>query len=185
MHGSTATAGIGFAHPVRNISELRVEPGMKTADFGAGSGAYTLAIAGALSGTGMVYAIDVQRDLLRRIKNETVARKLKNVETIWSDLEKPGGSKLADTMLDLVLMSNILFQLADKKAALAEAHRTLKNDGRLCIIDWSASFRGTGPRQEDVVEKGAAVSLAEEAGFRLAREFPAGAHHYGLIFHKK
>src|SRR5437588_7612192 len=58
---------------------------------------------------------------------------------IWADLEKPRASKLADRRADLVLISNLLFQLSDKKAPLKEAWRILKPAGRLAVIDWEDS----------------------------------------------
>src|SRR3989344_5280139 len=100
-HSPLPTAG--FAHPRRNIAALGIQSSMRVADFGAGGGAYTLAIAERLEGSGRVYAIDVQRDLLRRIANEAARRGYANVEGIWADLEVPRASKLADASIDLVL----------------------------------------------------------------------------------
>lgn len=177
-----ATKTAGFAHPARNVAALRIEPGMLVADFGSGSGAYVLAIAERLEKLGHVYAIDIQQELLRRTKNDAHKKGYKNVEIIWSDLEKPGASQLADKHLDLVLVSNLLFQLEDKKAPLKEAARILKPLGRLAIIDWSDSFGGMGPIKKHVVKKETAKQLAEESGFEFVKEFEAGAHHYGLIF---
>ncbi|MDO8482122.1 MAG: methyltransferase domain-containing protein [bacterium] len=175
----------GFAHPARNVAGMGITPGMKVADFGSGSGAYVLAIAEMLCNSGHVYAIDVQRDLLRRIKNEMHKRGFKNVEVIWGDLERAGGSKIAVGVLDVVLISNLLFQVDEKRVILEEARRILKPQGRLVIIDWSDSFKGTGPRSADVVDKETALSIAVQSGFQLIQEFSAGAHHYGLIFRKK
>lgn len=162
---------------------------MKIADFGAGSGAYVLAIAEALLGSGTIFAIDIQKDLLRRIKNEATRRGIHNVEVIWGDLEALGASKIANGALDIVLISNLLFQLHDKHAPLAEAKRILKPNGRLILIEWSAPSSSKqkgeariGPRKEDAVPKEMAVTLAERAGFESVREFSAGAHHYGYIF---
>ncbi len=171
----------GFAHPKRNVGALGVEPGMSVADFGSGSGIYVLHIAEALENIGHVYAIDVQRDLLQRVKNEAHRRGFKNVDVIWTDLERPGSSKLADQTLDLVLISNLLFQIENKDALFVEAWRILKPKGKLAIIDWSESFGGMGPQKADVVGKDAALALARKNGFELQREFSAGAHHYGLI----
>lgn len=174
-----------FAHPARNVTALGIQPGMKVADFGSGSGAYVVAIAEALYNSGRVYAVDVQRDLLRRIKNECQKRGLKNVDVVWGDLEKPGGSKIADGALDIVLISNLLFQVAEKKVVIEEAIRILRPQGKLVIIDWSDSFDGTGPIEEDVVKKETAIVIAEKSGLELSKEFEAGAHHYGLVFRKK
>jgi ubiquinone/menaquinone biosynthesis C-methylase UbiE len=155
---------------------------MKVADFGAGSGAYVHAIADELAGSGTVYAIDVQKDLLRRIKNDALKRGSHNVEVVWADIEKPGASKIKEHALDLVLISNLLFQIQNHKIPFIEAHRILKKGGRLALIDWSDSYGGIGPIKSHVVSKHEALSLAKHAGFELAREFSAGAHHYGLIF---
>ncbi len=178
-HTSLNTAN--FAHPRRNVAALGIEPGMTVADFGSGSGVYVLHIAEALEGAGHVYAVDVQRDLLLRLKNEAHRRGFKNVEVIWTDLEHAGSSKLADRKLDFVLISNLLFQVENKAAVLKEAWRILKTTGRLAIIDWSESFGGMGPLKKDVVTKETALALARAAGFELQKEFSAGAHHFGLI----
>lgn len=177
-----------FAHPRRNVAALGIQPGMKVADFGAGSGAYVFAIAEAILGSGTVYAIDIQKDLLRRIKNESEQRGHHSVEIIWADLETPGASKIADQTLDLVLISNLLFQLDDKRPPLREAMRILKKSGRLVIIDWSdpaLSHRDkkirVGPHRDQVFAEEKAIEIAEKAGFEFVREFSAGAHHYGLI----
>jgi ubiquinone/menaquinone biosynthesis C-methylase UbiE len=182
MHGSTVIPAAGFAHPARNVDALGIEPGMLVADFGAGSGAYVLAIGEALKGDGTIYAIDIQKDLLKRIKNETHQRGFDNVEIIWGDLEVPRGTKIADRRLDYVIISNLLFQLTDKKAPLREAWRILKPTGKLAIIDWSESFGGLGPIDDHVVSKQDAFELAHSCGFDLVHEIEAGAHHYGLVF---
>ena len=165
--------------------------GRKAAAFGGGGGIYVLHIAEALEHSGHVYAIDVQRDLLQRVKNEAQRRGFKNVDVIWTDLERPGSSKIADKKLDLVLVSNLLFQIENKAMVLAEAWRILKPAGKLAIIDWSDPIGNAsrsngagsfGPSKEVLVGKEKALKLARKNGFELLRYFSAGAHHYGLIF---
>jgi ubiquinone/menaquinone biosynthesis C-methylase UbiE len=180
-HRHTPLQTEGFAHPHTNVGLFGLEHGMHVADFGSGSGHYVLAIAEWLAGSGHVYAIDVQRDLLKRTQNEATKRGLKNVSVIWTDLERTRSSKIADHHLDVVLISNLLFQLQYKEEVFLEAHRILKTIGKLIIIDWSDSWGGMGPTKDDVVKKEMALALARENGFELLREFPAGAHHYGLI----
>lgn len=182
--GGSSFSHAGFAHPKRNVVALGIQHAMKVADFGVGSGAYVLAIAEQLENSGKIYAVDVQKDLLRRIHTEAHKRDFTNVEIIWSDLETRGGSKIADNTLDLVLISNLLFQIDDKAAVVAEGKRIIKPGGRVAIIDWSESFGGLGPIKEDVVTKETALALAREAGLTFQKEFPAGAHHYGLVFRK-
>lgn len=171
-----------FSVPEKNIEQLHLADNQTIADFGAGSGAYTVAAAKAMHGTGKVYAIDVQKDLLTRLQNTCKEEHLTNVSFIWGDVEKPGGTKLKDGSCDVVLLSNILFQVPDKKDAIEEAKRVLHLGGILLIVDWAASFNNMGPVKEQVFPEGAGRSLAEESGFTFVRLIHAGNYHYGMIF---
>lgn len=181
MHTHRPLPVAGFAHPAKNVAALGIQADFKIADFGAGSGAYTFALAERLEHSGKVYAIDVQRDLLRRIHSEAARRGFKNVDIIWADLEVPRASKLADSSIDLVVVSNLLFQVPDKLLVLREARRILNPAGRVALIDWSESFGNMGPTKEDVATKESVLDIAQKAGLELDREFSAGAHHYGVI----
>lgn len=154
---------------------------MRVADFGAGSGAYTLAMAERVGAHGRVYAIDIQKDLLKRLSHEVSRAGLKNVDVLWADLETLKASKLADHSIDFVLISNLLFQTHDKIRVLREAKRIVHMKGRVAIIEWSESFGGMGPIASDVLKKNEAAKLLIEAGLELVEEFRAGAHHYGLL----
>lgn len=173
-----------FSAPEKNIAELHLEEGNIVADFGAGSGAYTLAAAKVLNGTGKVYAIDVQKDLLTRLQNTCMAEHIGNVAFVWGDLEKPGGTKLHDNSCDAVLISNVLFQAPEKGVIVEEAKRVLRPGGTLAIIDWTGSFNNMGPTPEQVFPEGAARTLAEKTGFVFDRVLNAGNYHYGLVFRK-
>ncbi len=173
-----------FSDPAKNIDQSGIQSGMEIADFGSGSGHYTIAAAKALAASGRVYSIDIQQDLLAKLKNNASREGLYNVEVIWGDIDRPKGTKLRDASIDLVLLCNILFQLADKDAAIAEVKRVLKPAGRVLLVDWSDSFGGIGPKPEAVIPKMKAQAMFENAGFHLDREITAGSHHYGLIYKK-
>ncbi len=171
-----------FNHPQNNIKEGYIAEGMRVADFGAGVGHHSLPVARQVGDSGDVYAIEIQKDLLTKLHREAERERLLNVHPILGDLEKAGGSKLADQFVDRVLIINTLFQLEEKKIALSEAKRILKSDGRLVLIDWQDSFGQIGPHPDQVVTKEKALSLTESAGFKLEKEFEAGSHHYGMLF---
>ena len=173
-----------FSDPQKNIDQCGIQAGMEIADLGAGSGFYTIAAAKALISTGRVYAIDAQKDLLTKIKNNAVGLGLYNVEVIWGDIEKPNGTHLAESSIDLALLSNILFQLNDKQGMINEVKRILKPGGQVLLVDWSDSFGGIGPEPKRVVTKVGSVEIFDKNGFHLDREINAGSHHYGIIFKK-
>ena len=173
-----------FSDPVKNVEQCGIQAGQKIADLGAGSGFYTLAAAKALAATGLVYAVDVQKDLLTKLKNAATKEGLYNIEVVWGDAEKPGGTKLRENSIDLAFICNVLFQMEDKQSVITETKRILVHGGRALVVDWSDSFGGLGPKKEMVVSKAAATEMFEKRGFHLDREISAGAHHYGLIFKK-
>ncbi len=154
------------------------------ADFGAGSGAYALELARLVGHTGMVYAVDVQKDLLTSLRSEARRRGLHNIEILWGNLDKVGGSKLRDASVDAVVLSNVLFQIENKEATAREVARVVVPGGRVLIVDWSSSAGAAGPRPEQLLSERRAREIFEAAGLALDHTFAAGSYHYGLIFNK-
>jgi len=174
-----------FTDPLTNLDSFGVEPGMKIADMGAGSGFYSIEAAKRVGETGKVYAIEVQKEVLARIKNEAEKSGVSNIEYIWGDIEVPNGTRMGNRIVDAVLLSNTLFQVEDKKGTLMEAFRVLKPKGRILLVDWTDSFGGMGPAQNMVVTKEKARKLLEECGFVFVKEFDPGDHHYALVMKKQ
>ena len=174
-----------FSNPDANIKLFKLEPGMLVADFGAGSGEYTIASARVVGRRGMVYAVDIQQELLSRIKNTANKEELENVETVWGDIESLGGSGLKDDTVDAVIVSNILFQVEDKNVVIQEISRVLKRNGKVLVVDWKDSFNGLGPKSESVLPLNLIKELFEKHNFSFQHEIEAGAHHYGAIFKRK
>lgn len=171
-----------FADPQKNIEQVGITEGMYVADLGAGSGFYTLASARKVKEAGKVYAVDIQDGLLARIRDAAAQEGISgSIETLHGDLEHVGGSKIGDGVIDLVIISNILFQLDQKETVFQEAFRILKNGGKVLVIDWQGAFSGMGPEASQVVSEDAAKKLATEAGFTYDRGIDAGQYHYGFI----
>lgn len=173
-----------FSIPEKNIEELGLVANQTVADFGAGTGAYTLAAAKALNGTGKVYAVDVQKDLLERLRKICQEQHVGNVSFVWGNLEISGGTKLRDQSVDVVMLSNVLFQCVDKKTVLEEVKRVLTPRGRLLLVEWKGSFNNMGPTPEQVFLELEAHKLTESLGLSFERSVNAGNYHYGLIFTK-
>ncbi len=174
-----------FTNPQKNIERLQILPGMKVADLGSGPGEYSLPASLMVGESGRVYAIDVQKEILSDLKFRARERHLSNLEVIWGDVEKVGGTRLADNSIDIAIASNILFQVQDKETFLSEVHRILKEGGRVFLIDWLDSFGGLGPEEKSVISPEKAKELFARQGFVLDRVFSdIGDHHYGLVFKK-
>lgn len=168
-----------FSEPGVNLSRLGLMEGQRVVDLGAGSGFYTVEAARRVGSSGRVYAVDVQKDLLERLRSNAVSMGLRNIEVIWGDIEKIGGSKLREAIADRVVVSNVLFQAVKPDMIALEVKRILKPGGKALVIDWS-DISPIGPKQ--VVSEQKARMLFEKSGFKLEQSFAAGDHHYGLLF---
>ncbi len=171
-----------FSKPQEVVTHFHLNEGMTVADFGAGSGAYALALAQAVGHDGRAYAIDIQKEILARLAHEAKEKHIRNIEVLRGDLEHAHGSTLADGSVDFVLIANLLFQTSAKYTLVCEAKRILKVDGKVALVDWSGSFGGLGPTSEQVLPPAEAKKIFAEAGFKFINDFPAGDHHYGLMF---
>lgn len=173
-----------FTKPELNIGALGLREGNIVADLGSGTGAYTMILAEKVGGTGRVYAVEIQQDFFTNIKNAAAERGLKNIEVIWGDIERIGGTKIKDAVADAAVVSNVLFQAEDKAGLLREANRILKTGGKLLLVDWSDSFNNLGPTKNMIVPAEAARALCEKEGFVFKRDIFAGDHHYGFVMVK-
>lgn len=173
-----------FVDPKIVSSHFHLQEGDVVADLGAGSGHYMEPLSKAVGQTGKVYLCEIQKELVDSLGVLSREKRLLNVFPLWCDIESLGGIKLPDGALGAALLSNVLFQFTNKENALREVARVLKKGGKLIVIDWTDSFGGLGPRADSVVTEQGARSLLEKAGFSFERIFPAGDHHYGLVYRK-
>ncbi|MDP2788916.1 MAG: class I SAM-dependent methyltransferase [bacterium] len=172
-----------FADPVSNLKQFGLRENMIVADLGAGTGFYSVA-AGKIVQRGKVYAVEVQKDFLPTIKNKAKEAHLNNVECFWGNIEKIGGTKIKDAVVDAVIASDILFQVEGKEKFIEEIKRILKPGGKVLLIDWSDAFSGMGPNSKMLVPKETARKIFEGKGFIWKRDINAGSHHYGMILEK-
>jgi ubiquinone/menaquinone biosynthesis C-methylase UbiE len=171
-----------FTKPEQNILHLGLTEGMRVADFGAGTGFYSKAVSEKVGYTGKVYAIEVQKDLVKKLESDIKHWGISNIDCIWGDIEKRGGTKISDSSIDVVIVSNILFQVEDKLGLIDEAKRVLKKGGKVLLIDWSESFGGMGPAPQSVMTERMAKELFEKRGFKFTENISTSMHHYGIIF---
>lgn len=171
-----------FSDPVKNLKAFGLHEDSVVADLGAGTGYYSVA-AGHIVTQGKVYAVEINKDFLETIKHKVKEAHLDNVEILWGNVEKQGGTKIKDGVIDVVIASNILFQVEDKENFILEIKRILKPKGRVLLVDWSSDSSLMGSKH--AISKNKAFEMFEKKGFIQEREIDAGEHHYGIILIKK
>lgn len=170
---------------MKNLKAFDLKESDIVADLGAGTGYYAVA-AGKLVPRGRVYAVEVVKDFLTTIKNKVAEERLINVECLWGNVEKLGGTKIGDGVVDAAIASNILFQVEDKDKFIEETKRILRKGGRVLVVDWTTESKGgmMAMKVKTAVPKEKARSIFEAKGFIFEREIDAGAEHYGIILIK-
>ncbi|MDB5266491.1 MAG: type 11 methyltransferase [Parcubacteria group bacterium] len=176
-----------FTSPKQNILEFGFLPGQKVADLGSGAGHYTHALSAALGKDGRVISVDLDPALLVKVYKEGRLEGRDNIRPIDGNVEEMRGTKIADEALDGAVFGNILFFLKDKGTAIQEARRIVKKGGKIGVVEWSDSSYLARIKTEgvnEVIGEDKVKDLFKSEGFEFERSFPAGEHHYGLIFKK-
>ncbi|OGM89169.1 hypothetical protein A3J77_00605 [Candidatus Wolfebacteria bacterium RBG_13_41_7] len=167
------------------LTKAQVGPKMKVGELGCGSNGHFVFPASKLVGReGIVYAVDILKVALDSIRRRSLAENVKNVRTVWSDLEVFNATTIASGSLDVALLINTLHQSKKRIDVLREAMRMLKRNGRLVIVEWKNIASPFGPPEEDRVNLENLKIAAEKIGLKLDEEFFVGHYHFGLIFYK-
>ena len=173
-----------FLQPKKVISETAIVEGSVAVDFGFGNGTFLELLSREVGDGGEVYAIDIQEDIITRVKKDFEEKEIENVSFIVADLEEEKAIKLKDSSVDFILISSLFFQLENKEFVAKEAGRILKPNGKILFIDWKESFKGLGPDSSLIFSEREAIKLFKDLSFELERRVSSGEYHYALIFRK-
>lgn len=125
------------ADHVALIRDGLVGAGPRWLELGAGSGAFTLALADALGDEAQVIAIDRDAGALRRLEQATTSLfPTSAVQTIVADFTQP--LPVDPASFDGVLMANSLHFVRDKVPVLRAAIKTLRPGGRFLIVEYGS-----------------------------------------------
>jgi ubiquinone/menaquinone biosynthesis C-methylase UbiE len=174
-----------FINPDLLVAKFGLKENMHVADFGIGSGFFTILMAKAVGEGGSVTALDILEAPLEVVRNKAELEGLENINFVRADLEAERGSKLDDSSQDLVLLANILFQSNEKENIVKEAARIVKTGGIVIVVDWKVDIDALGgPPKEFRINPEKVKAMVKEIGLNLVNEFEAGQYHYGIIFSK-
>lgn len=122
--------------PDKVISRSGIREGMTVLELGCGSGAFTTFAVRAVGGEGRLYALDIQRDMLKQLRRKLARpenRALRNI-----GLVQAGAYYLPfrDGSFDAVYLVTVLQEIPDKDRALWEIKRVLKTGGILAVTEF-------------------------------------------------
>ena len=112
------------------VQHLKLKRGMVVVDIGCGTGRVTIPLAHTIGSMVKVVAMDVQTDMLKKVKAK--AKGLKNIEYLHS---KAGDGRLEKSKYDRALLVTVLGEIPNQEAALKEIFNALKPDSILSITE--------------------------------------------------
>jgi len=128
--------------PDQIMDALGIADGSKVADIGPGAGWFTIQLARRVGPNGVIYAEDIQRQMLEAIRRRVSREGLQNVQTVMGTAAEPNLPKGA---LDAILMVDVYGELEQPVTFLRNLARALKPNGRIGIVNYKPGQGGPGP----------------------------------------
>jgi predicted methyltransferase len=153
--------------PDHIMDALGIAEGAHVADIGAGAGWFTTRLARRVGPNGMVYAQDIQPQMLQAIRRRVQREGLLNVRTVLGEGSSPN---LPPGVLDAVLVVDAYpeVEVPDRVTFLTNLARGLKPNGRIGIVNYKLGGGGPGPDNPGLRVPRASVERdAEAAGLKV------------------
>jgi len=158
--------------PEKIIEHLNVSNADTVADLGAGPGLFTIPLAKRTERE--VYAVDVEPQMLERIKQTMEKENIGNIQCVVSDLEN---IDLADHSVTRVLNTFMIHEVGDIKRVIDEMKRILNPGGFLLLMDWEAVESEEGPPLEIRIPSEKMEGMLKEKGFETELFYPNSEHY--------
>jgi arsenite methyltransferase len=158
-----------FQMPDKVMEALTLKPGERVADIGAGSGYFTIRVAKAVGPTGIVWAIDIRKEMIDYIAKRVEEEKLENVRPMLVFDDDP---QLPEGKVDTILMVDTWHYI--RKPEYAKKLRAgLAPGGRVVIIDYRPKpfeERPWGPPPEQQTSREELDGHFAQAGLKPVKE---------------
>lgn len=166
-------------HTARLLEALALKPGLDICDFGCGNGYHAIPIAKRIGGTGRVFAVDIQKQMLSMLRQRQKRAGVSNVVCVHNSATSTG---LAPRSCDLILMVDVYHELSHPVITLAGLRRALKPGGRLVLVEFRAEDPEVPIKKLHKMSKAQVRKELEANGFRLHTSFDGLPWQHVLSF---
>jgi ubiquinone/menaquinone biosynthesis C-methylase UbiE len=165
--------------PAATIEALRISPGDRVADLGAGTGYFLPYLVEAVGPSGTVFAVEVEPNLVAHRRERAEPLGAPPLLPILASLDD---ARLPDKSVDLILIVDTFHHLDDRLAYLGRLKHDLSDRGRMAIVDWKKEELPEGPRPDHKIAREQVVRELDAAGFRQISVEIDLPYHYLLLF---
>lgn len=173
-----------FLEPEKILKQTNLNQNMIAADLGCGAGYMTFPAAKMVGNSGIVYAVDIKKEVLSSIRSYIQFYGARNVKPVLADVEILKATKIADNSVDLTMLVMNLYQSKKPDLILAESYRLTKPNGKLLVVEWKKQAIPFGPDVNKRIAYEVSRKYAQNAGFSFIQDLKTDPYHYGILFKK-
>ncbi len=152
--------------PVKIMDAVGIKAGMKIGEAGAGTGFFTIPLAERVGSKGKVYANDISRYSLNRLKSKYESEGIKNIEIIIGDSDDP---LFPDKNMDKMIMVYVLHHIHEQRAFLKNLKKYFNENTELIIIERNADKDRTN--DSDFMSKKQVLETMRKAEYKLIKTY--------------
>ncbi|GAB5405382.1 MAG: class I SAM-dependent methyltransferase [Aureliella sp.] len=119
--------------PREALRALQLKPGMTVCDLGCGNGFWTLLLSRGVGPDGVVLAVDIQPEMLSKLRLRCKEAGVKNVKPILGGIADPN---LPDGKVDLLLMVDVYHEFSHPELMLRNIRKSLSKDGVIALLEY-------------------------------------------------
>jgi ubiquinone/menaquinone biosynthesis C-methylase UbiE len=166
------------------LERIGLEEGEIFLDAGSGDGYFSVEASRVVGERGKVYALDIHKESLEKLREEISRRKIKNIEIIEADLTQK--LPFQEREIDIYFIANVLhgFDPEEMSFVLWEARRVLKDRGKIVILEFKKIEPPPGPPLEIRLTPAFLETRLLEAGFESPQTLDAGQFHVMIVAKK-
>ncbi|MBN1959424.1 MAG: class I SAM-dependent methyltransferase [Deltaproteobacteria bacterium] len=161
--------------PEEVITYLALPARSVVCEIGAGPGYFTLRLAKAVGDSGLVYAVEIEPQVLAVLRDRLNAAQVSNVVPVLGLANDPLVPK---KMFDCVFLVNTFHHFSDLVGYLKKLKLLLHRGGRIVNIDFHKKPTPMGPPLEARLSCDEFIKLAEDAGLQVLAEHDLLEYQY-------
>jgi ubiquinone/menaquinone biosynthesis C-methylase UbiE len=163
------------------LKNLAVKPGMVVADIGAGSG-YHSALLSKMVGTGKVFAVDVEPEMIAYLNARIKQEKLSSIVPILSTEQKVS---LPENTIDMMLLVDVYHEFSFPYEMALSMRAALKPGGKLVLVEFRAEDPTVPIKTIHKMSEAQAIKEFKAAGFAFDKNIDNLPWQHCMVFTKQ
>ncbi len=163
------------------LKNLAVKPGMVVADIGAGSG-YHSALLSKMLGTGKVFAVDVEPEMIAYLNARIKQEKLSRIVPVLSTEQKVS---LPENSIDMMLLVDVYHEFSFPYEMALSMRAALKPGGKLVLVEFRAEDPTVPIKAIHKMSETQAIKEFKAAGFAFDKNIDNLPWQHCMVFTKQ